>query len=152
MEKRIAKLVEFGRGGDIVHYDENCHGSGYGDPEHPHAAKIDEGLEIPDETIAIDKRDAAETPVGFKWVFSGPMVNVDLPDGECEACPAPSNIMASAMIGNQFGTMIAVHATSKVKQKRGSLDKVSIKEYVDGWRNHGARIGRYRGGNIIWEY
>jgi hypothetical protein len=90
--------------------------------------------------------------VGFNWAFSGPMVNVDLKDGEIDACPELSEIFASAVSNNQFGTMLAVHKATKVKQKRGALDKVSIKEYVDGWRDHGARIGRYRGGNIIWEY
>jgi len=52
MDNKTVKLVEFGRGGDVVHYNRGSRCSGYGTPENPHAAKNEI---IPDGTIAIDK-------------------------------------------------------------------------------------------------
>ena len=95
MTKSIAKLVCFGRGTDSVEYGGGCHGSGYGNPENPHASRIDDGLEIPDGTYAIDKRAAVETPEGYEWVFRGPMCNPDIPDGEYDPCPVPSELFAA---------------------------------------------------------
>jgi hypothetical protein len=150
MKKRIAKLVCFGAGGDSVEYGGGCHGSGYGSPERPHAAQIGDDLEIPDGTYAIDKRAAVETPEGYSWVFKGPMVNVDLPDGEVDRCPKPDPLFAAAVSGNEYGSLLAVHQATK-RQRAGALDSVSIAEYVQGWREHGARIGRYQNSQIVWE-
>ena len=135
--KRVAKLVEFGRGGDSVNFGGGCTCSGYGNPDSPHAAKGD----IPDGTFAIDKRDAVETPEGLKWVFNGPMCNPDIPDGECDACPQPSAIMAEALTSdssNQFGQLLTMQENQRgVGHKRSGLDTISISEYVEGWRDHG---------------
>lgn len=150
---RTAKLVCFGRGSDTVEYGGGCHGSGYGTPERPHASEIREGKElvIPDGTPVIDKRAAIETPEGYAWVFRGPMVNVDLPDGGFDECPQPSAIMAGAMAENSYGGMLAVHLGQKARGvERGSLDHVSTREYVEGWKAVGARIGHYEGGQIVW--
>lgn len=142
--KHVAKFVSFGRGGDIVYYDGSSRCSGYGTPEKPHAA-----VDIPDGVIALDKRPALETPEGVSWVFKGPMVNPDIPDGEYDPCPEPSELFTSAVAGNSFGSLLTIHAASK--GTRGSLDHVSVAEYVDGWRKLGARVGVYSGGSIIWE-
>lgn len=153
MNHDIIKLVSFGRGGDSTEYGKGCHGSGYGSPERPHAADPAKHT-IPDGTFAIDKRDAVETPAGFALVFNGPMVDVDLPDGESSECPEPSEIMAGAMSqsGNSFGTLLALQSAHKATKKTpGPLDFVSISEYVAGWRSVGARIGQYTAGQIVWE-
>jgi hypothetical protein len=83
----IAKLVTFGRGGDTVYFGAGCTSSGYGSPDRPHAAESRDGLIFPDGCPVIDKRAAVDTPEGYHYVFSGPMVNVDLPDGHIDACP-----------------------------------------------------------------
>lgn len=142
------KLVTFGQGGDTVHYGRGHTCSGYGSPERPHAAL---GEEIPDGTPVIDKRAAVGTPDGFSWVFRGPMVNVDLPDGEREDCPTPSPTLAAGLEGG-YAVMLARQTVARAASSApGPLDYVSIAEYVRGWREHGARIGEYRGGKIVWE-
>lgn len=118
MNKYIAKLVTFGKGGDTVYIGANHTISGYGNPERPHAADSQKDtLEIPDGTFAIDKRPAVETEEGFAWVFKGPMINVDLVESETDK-----------------------HAFSYV----------TINDYVEGWKNHGAKIGTYLKGQIVW--
>lgn len=105
----------------------------------------------------IDKRAAVETLEGGAWVFRGPMVDVSLKDGDVDASPMPSEIMAGALAETAFGGLLAEHVEARVQQKpRSGLDSVSIAEYVQGWREHGARIGRaFRNadgtGTIIWE-
>lgn len=152
MTTNIAKLVCFGLGGDSVEYGKGCRGSGYGTPERPHAADPSSHI-IPDGTIAIDKRPALKTEAGVSWVFKGPMVNVDLQDGDCSECPEPSPIFAGAVAGNEFGSLLALQASHRNAGKKtpGPLDFVSVNEFVAGWRALGARIGRYVAGQIIWE-
>lgn len=87
---KVAKLIEFGCGGDRVEYGGGCFGSGYGTPENPRAAQPDDDCIIPDDTPAIDKRAAIDTPEGYSWVFKGPMVDVDLPKDDRKDCPQPS--------------------------------------------------------------
>jgi hypothetical protein len=153
-EPRIAKLVCFGNGGDSVEFGGGCSSSGYGNPERPHAAEPDDDCIIPNGTPAIDKRPAIQTDEGYRWVFKGPMCNVDLPDGDYEPCPEPSPIFTSAMIqpGNGFGPLLAEHIVSRRSgAKRSGLDRVSISEYIAGWRAVGARIGHYQDGKIVWD-
>lgn len=149
-DERIAKLVCFGRGGDTVEFSGSCHCSGYGSPERPHAAEPGPSCIIPDGTPVIDKRAAIETEEGFRWVFNGPMVNVDLPDDEVDECPIPSPIFAQAVAGNAFGGLLVQHLAARSRKVRSGLDRVSIREYVEGWQEHGARIGHYEGGKIVW--
>lgn len=154
MTIRIAKLVCFGDGGDTVECGNRCHISGYGSPERPHAAEPKGDLIIPDGTPVIDKRPAVATEEGFSWVFRGPMVDVDLADGDCDACPQPSPIFAGAILesGNGFAPLLAQHAVSRARgEARSGLDHVSTREYVEGWRNVGAHIGHYQGGAIVWD-
>ena len=153
-DERIAKLVCFGRGGDTVEFSGSCHCSGYGTPERPHAAEPGPSCIIPDGTPVIDKRGVIETEEGFRWVFDGPMVNVDLADDDCDYCPDPSPLMAEAMMhpGNGFGPLLAQHIVARgQRRKRSGLDMVGIREYVEGWREHGARIGHYEANVIIWD-
>lgn len=153
MSRRTAKLVTFGNGGDTVYFSAYCKCQGYGSPERPHAAQLSEDCIIPDGTPAIDKRAAVETDDGFRWAFQGPMVNVDLPENVVDCCPMPSPVFAAAMAETPgFGSMLAsqfVHGFGQ--ETAGPLDSVSIGEYVNGWRDHGARIGYYKNGVIVWE-
>jgi hypothetical protein len=151
MEARIAKLVVFGGGGDTVHCGAGVTITGYGRPDNPHAACVKDDRIIPDGTPAIDIRAAIETDGGYSWVFEGPMVDVDLADGQVDQCPEPSEIFAEAVAGNPFGRLLAIQEAQRARKVRaGSLDSVSIAEYVAGWRKHGARIGEYRAGSIVW--
>lgn len=146
--ERTAKLVCFGRGGDSVEYGNGCRGSGYGTPERPHASA---GCIIPDGTPAIDKRPAIETDEGFNWVFKGPMCNPDLVDDEVTECPEPSGALVAGVSGNQYGALLTLqHAHKAVSRTPGPLDFVSIRQYVEGWRRVGARIGHYENGVIVW--
>lgn len=149
-KKRIAKLVSFGAGGDTVHYGKNHTCTGHGTPERPHAADLSKG-EILDGCPVIDKREAVETPRGYAWVFAGPMVNVDLPAGSVDRLGPVCPIMAQAMGENPYGGMIAMHEATRTETRPGALDTVSTEEYIAGWREAGARIGRYEGGVIVWE-
>jgi hypothetical protein len=146
-EKPIVKLVVFSQGGDrVLRTDGTC--SGYGTPERPHAAA---GEDIPDGTPAIDNRAAVETDTGFSWVFAGPMVDVNIPWGVVNKCPTPTPEMVAGMQG-VFSTLTGLQlAARQERQAAGPLDMVSVEEYVNGWRDHGARIGRYQDGQIEWE-
>lgn len=151
------KLVTFGRGGDTAYCaSESFCGTtsrstikGYGRPDRPHAGESCERHPIADGTPALDLLPAIETDAGFRWAISGPMVNVDLPDGDIERCPAPDPLFAAAVAGNEFGSLLAVHAATK-SARAGALDSVSIAEYVREWVKLGARLGEYRGGRIVW--
>ena len=148
MSGETVKLVVFSQGGDRVY----CAGSnactGYGTPEKPHAAA---DRHIPDGTPVIDNREAANTDAGFGWIFAGPMVNVDLPEGEIDACPLPSPEMAAGLQGS-FHMLAKLHTAARAENTpTGPLDWVSIACYVQGWREHGARVGHYQNGAIVWE-
>ena len=147
---KSAKLVQFGRGGDTVYYGDGSTGTGYGNPDRPHAADLSRHT-IPDGTPAIDVRAAVETDEGMRWAIRGPMVDVDLSAGAVAPCPEPSPIFAVAVADNQFGTLLSDQRASRASgESRGPLDSVSIREYLAGWRDHGARIGCYRDGQIVW--
>lgn len=139
-----AKLVSFTDRGDAVEYGGGERGSGYGTPENPHASA---NCVIPDGTYAIDKRPALNTTEGIKFVFTGPMVNVDLPEGQHDLCPEPPEIMRNSL-GGVYGVLLKAQ---EHKKDLGPLDQVSIKEYVDLWRAVGAKIGQYKNNVIIWE-
>ena len=65
----------------------------------------------------------------------------------------PSPVFAAAMAeAPGFGSMLASQAAHGFGQETaGPLDSVSISKYINGWRDHGARIGHYRNGVIVWE-
>ena len=152
--KNTAKLVCFGNGTDVVYYGSGCTGSGYGSPEQPHAAQPDDGCIIPDGTPAIDKRPALKTAAGYSWVFKGPLLDPDLPDGSIDHCPdLRESIVARAILSepeNGYAPHLALQLAHK-GPKAGPLDSVSIPEYVIGWKSVGARIGRYQSGRIVWD-
>ena len=144
----VIKLVVFSQGGDRCHCTNQTTRAGYGTPEKPHAT---EGQTIPDGTPVIDNRAAVDTDAGFGWVFAGPMLDVDLPDGEVNACPMPSPEMAAGLQGS-FGTLAALHVAARAeKTPTGPLDMVGVSRFVQGWREHGARIGHYENNVIVWE-
>lgn len=149
--KTTARLIKFGRGGDTVYCGHGVTCTGYGSPGNPHAARADEDLTIPDGCPVVDVRAAVETADGYRWVFAGPMVDVDLPDGESSECPIPSPMLVAGVAGNEYGSLLAIHEATKQASPRGALDSVSIGEYLAGWRDHGARVGQYLGGAIVWE-
>ena len=153
VQTRIAKLVEFGNGGDTVYFAKGSRCEGYGSPENPHAAAPHDDLTIPDGTPAVDVRPAIETDDGYRWVFKGPLVNVDLPESEVDRCPQPDSLMACAMAGNEFGTLLALQECHRHSSPAtaGPLDSVSTGVFVQGWREHGARIGHYQNGAIVWD-
>lgn len=144
----MARLITFGNGGHQKYYNGRCKLSGYDRPDdyevHPHE---DEGA------VLLNKLPALQTEAGFKWVFAGPMVNVDLEDGECLPCPDTSGIMATALkeSGNNYGRLLQIHEAAP-KTARGSLDEVSIAEYVAGWVERGAISGRVVDGVIVWDH
>lgn len=166
---RQAKLVTFGKGGDVVYWSANEKTSGYGTPENQHAgSRLGPNESIPDGCPVIDKRGSIDAGPGIRLTIGGPMVNVDLADGEVDACPdLNGSIIAAAVIsepGNEFGTLARIHNasrarralasahnTSEHREAPGPLDFVSAAEYVRLWRNVGARIGAYQNGVIVWE-
>jgi len=145
-DNKPVRLITFGQGGHTLYYGQGTTLSGYDRPDD----FTGEGETIPDGTLALDKRDAIDTPEGYRWVLKGPMVNVDLPDGQIDACPAPSPLFASAVAENSYGTLLALNEAHS-EPTAGPLDSVSISEYVAGWVARGARIGTYHNGQIVWE-
>lgn len=147
-KKETIKLVVYSQSGDRAYCTGQTTCSGYGTPEKPHAT---EGHCIPDGTPVVDNRAAVDTDIGFGWVFAGPMLDVDLPDGVVNACPMPSLEMAAGLQG-AFGTLAALHTAARLeKAPAGPLDMVCVSEYVKGWKEHGARVGHYQNNAIVWE-
>jgi len=153
-ECRVAKFIEFGDGGDTVYYGNGCRSHGYGSPEHPHAAVHEPPDTIlPDGCLALDIRPALETSEGVRHVFRGPMVDVDLEEGEVDTCPEPSMILRAGVAGNSYGSLLALQDVHRQAQPNtpGPLDSVSIAEFVRGWVKLGARVGVVKDGEIVWE-
>ena len=134
MRNNQAKLLKFGNGGHTIYFlnppYKNCTQTGYENPEtfvkpyhwwaHPkdQISHFWDGFDFPQTGLpVIDLRAAVETEPGYSWVFKGPMVNPDLEDGVVDR------------LGNESGPA-------------RSLDMVSVSEYVKGWQEHGARIGK----------
>ena len=141
-------MVVFGRGGDTVYYSSHCTGTGYGTPENPHAAQ-----DIPDGVPVVDIRPAVDTPEGFRWVIIGPLVDVDLPDGQVEKCPGitPAFLDSLEKPYKTMAILHGIHTHSRTRNGPGPLDKVGIKQYIQGWKRHGAKVGVYRDGVPVWE-
>ena len=157
MKTETVRLVVFGLGGDTVYYagTAGCSSksSGYGSPENPHAADFaadrKAGVLVPDGTPCINLRvDGCDV----MYAVRGPMVDVDLADGEVDRLPVGRSMVTAAMdVG--FGGMLSAHdrAISKRPSKLGPLDSVSVPEHVAAWREHGAQIGRYVDRVAVWE-
>lgn len=173
--KDVARLLSFGRGGHCIDYTSGagvgysrCTHSGYDSPEtfgpltqwwaHPKGEMCSpwSSMTVPPEGIpVIDKLPALATPEGRSWVFRGPMVDVDLPDGGVDCCPQPSEVLAAG-VDDDYRAMLLQQEAARAAGKRSPLDSVCIAEYVDGWRKAGARIGRaFREADgtarLVWE-
>lgn len=161
-------LVVFGKAGHSVYYKRDagngsCHESGYDDPENffsPSKWWAHDYMEQRDSTQYegvrwINMREAVETEAGYRQVFRGPMVDVDLEPGQVDACPEPSPIMASAMIGdpgNDFGKLLVLQkAHTMTKRTPGPLDSVDTEEYCRLWKAVGAKVGTIRNGQFVEE-
>jgi hypothetical protein len=135
----IAALVKFCTAGEHIYCFPQPGSAcidihGYGRPERPHAAIQSETLRIPDGTPVIDTREAVCTPRGFDWVYKGSMLKVGIEPGYTERC---------------FGGC-GPEKYSAQNPPEG-LDYVGVADFVNGWKLHGARVGRYNGGQIVWE-
>ena len=90
----------------------------------------------------LDIRDAIETPEGYAWVFRGPMCDPSLPDGVIDTFDEEHDWFTKALASAipEFGGILE-HHTYTVGQPARALDRVSINQYLQGWRDHGARVG-----------
>lgn len=149
------KLVTFGGGGDTAYCAKDEWGSstisGYGRPDRPHAGESTKSRPIADGTPALDLLPALETKEGYRWAIMGPMVDVNLPEGQIDRCPQPSSLFRSAVAKNAYGTLLAVQDVTSTPTKPGALDYVSTSEYIREWVKLGARKGAYKDGKIVWE-
>ncbi len=95
-----------------------------------------------------------QTPGGYAWALKGPLVDVDLAEGECAPLDLAKNSLiagAAAAANSHFAFLLALQLASKHGcPKRGPLDHVSVAEYALGWQKHGARVGHYETGKIVW--
>lgn len=165
------KLITFGRRGHTLYIDDihpeysNVTCSGYEDPESfvkPYHWWADapgimrthlDGYDMPAEGVpVIDVRAAVDTEDGLKYALRGPIVNVRLKAGEVSECPIPSECMISGLVAEGgYGALVASHIDSRVNKSRSPLDEVSVSEFVAGWREHGARVGKFIDNRIVWE-
>ena len=168
MKKETVKLLHFGARGHTL-YGHNFTCSGYEDPESfvkPYHWWADAPEQIsrhwdnyqisPAGIPVVDSRAAVETDAGFSWVFKGPLLDVDLDDGAIDRLPDVSPLMLPAVAA--YGQTAALLSTVAARStpKAGPLDGVGVHDYVQGWRDHGARIGRFtvnteNVGTIVWE-
>ncbi len=154
------KLIVFHRSGYTAHFSSGHHQTGYDTPESfflpskwwAHDWTTTRDAAQCEGVPWVDLRKAVESESGRKWVYVGPLVNVDLPIGEVDRLTGPDALMAVAFSqsSGEFATLLALHAVSRNKgEVAGPLDGVSILEYCDGWKNHGADIGFVNGGEFV---
>jgi hypothetical protein len=147
--KRIGKLLAFGNGGHSIEFGGGCRLSGYDRPE-----TFDGWDDAPDGCPVLDKRPAIDTDAGYRHVFQGPMVNVDLADDQVDECPKlDGNLMVTAMVGagSEYGTLAVLQMAHGSKPAGPDpLDSVSTSVYMDGWVKLGARRGVVQNRQIIW--
>lgn len=163
-------LITFGRGGHTVYFaPQEQHGattrqrtSGYRSPENFFAERPSHR---PDGPVSrdydpmdfqgcpvIDMRAAAGTPAGVRMAISGPMVEPGLADREVAKCPVPSAMLAEGLGATGFAPLVALNEVQRANNVRaGSLDTVSVPEYIRMWRMAGAKIGAVRGVAIQFE-
>ena len=146
-------FIKFTQSGDHAWLDNGAQVRGYGSPEKPHASEPTATREIAEGCPVLDIREAVKTPEGFGWVYRGPMVNPRLAPGQIDRLGMPPAYMTTAMLDNMFGTLLAIHTTQTLDNPQipGSLDTVAVDVFVAGWRAHGARVGRWEAGHIVWE-
>lgn len=148
MNNDEAKLVTVGRGGCTIYINRQFKIIISGDLRD---VKPDKDLIIPDGCPVVDTRPAVETPAGVAWAIRGPLVNPDLVDDAVEKCEKAPDYMQRA-IGGVYGQALAIHdiVTKRDPNNPGPLDMVSVRDFVLGWKAHGARVGFYRNGVIEW--
>jgi len=150
MEK--PSLICFGLGGHTLYYRNNRTLQGY---LRPNDVSVEEAKEWEDCPV-LDIRGALNTEAGRKWVLIGPMVNPDLPPGECTRLQVgPVTPLEHILLEdseNPIGKLYRLHlACTLTNSKPGPLDRVSVEEYIQGWRKVGAKSGRVVGGRIVWD-
>lgn len=170
IETRIEKprekpgLVTFGKAGHSVYYHHNAkegsksHESGYDDPEtffapskwwaHDYMTQRDaaswEGVPW------VNMRKAVETEAGYRHVFKGPMVDVDLQPGQVDRLGEVSELFACAVAENDFGKLLALQMAHNAASKAaGPLDSVDVAEYCRLWKAAGASVGVIRNGQFV---
>lgn len=104
--------------------------------------------------FVLDKRTVDEG-VLINGALNGPMVNVDLNDGAVDRCPDPDPLLVGALVesadlSGNWGMAGPVAKRAADPEWRG-LDTVSLPEYLQFWRERGARVGRRVLTQIRWE-
>lgn len=141
----MVKLLTFGRGGATAYVSART-------TRRCASWRPDGPLPTDSEgAVVVDTRPAVETRDGFRWAVIGPLVNVDLPPGESRPLPACEPLIAAAVAGTEYGTLLALHYGTQTDGIAGPLDEVSIPAFVAGWRAVGARVGRVIDGRVVWE-
>lgn len=108
-----------------------------------HYWRVAEGGWIIDKIPALDL-DKAQA---LSLVLNAPMVDPGLQPGEVTECPVPDELFAQGLEG-EFQTLAVLKRTNR---KWRGLDQVSPEEYAAYWSKAGARVGRRRGEQILWE-
>lgn len=156
-------LVSFGLGGHTVYYysvrsatgSSQCRTQGYESPESFERRMLapkceSDGAEHFEGVLVVDKCAVLRKTPGY--AIASPLVDVDLPAGEVDACPEPSPMLAAGIAGNELGALYRVHKRHQARSgEPGPLDSVSIEEYLRWWRMRGARVGTVRAGRIEWQ-
>lgn len=156
-EDEQPKLVVFGNGGTTVHFSNSHRCTGEKSREaffapsrwwtHEWAER--KGIEQWEGVPFVDLRAAVETEAGYRLCIAGPMVNVDLAEGEVDALPDVSPLMAGAMQGTSYGGLLTLQKASKVAgRKAGPLDGICVSEYMALWREVGADVGTIKAGQF----
>jgi hypothetical protein len=153
-EKRKGFVIWFGLGGHVIEAI-NCHLSGYERPE-SFEARVEKG-DYEDYDLegafVINKREILQEKPHL--CLKGPLVDCKIEsDTYIDRCPEPSPIFAGAVKGNEFGTLLAMQQLGYGKEKPsdpGPLDSVSPKAYAEWWKKHGASVGKFIGGKIVWD-
>ena len=139
-------LVSFGLGGSGIEFmpegDCTSHQSGYCNPDNFFSDNREGDFEgVP----VIDKREVLKkNPM---LAITMPMVSTRLKDDEVSECPEPSDVLLFGLQGS-FKTLATM---KKIDKKFSGLDQVSIKTYIQLWKEKSARIGVIKNKQIVWE-
>lgn len=154
VEHSTPMMVQFGPAGHTVHYP-SSRLTGYESKAtffatskwwaHDFADRLDpeayEGLPYID-TTGMEDEDRAHMAI------KGPMVDVNLGEGQVDRAPAVSEAMKAGLEG-LFSTLAKVADQQRKQDMLGSLDHTDTATYMKLWKHFGAEVGFIRKGKFV---
>lgn len=110
------------------------------------------GPEIVDGSPVVDLRPLDDLPNRVRLAWDAPMCDPNITDDSVDRWQGSDDMGFAPMIaGNYFGARGALAAMTTTTDTPGPYDHVSPWRLARYWSEHGARIGRFENGKVIWQ-